>query len=139
MMTRRKLPLVVVVLAITVFVSTPILGAVFSKPVLEALEDTAVIGKTTPLRVTVDPYLIGGKARLYAETTNGETLPLNAFRLADASFVIDAPVPAGLAAGETLTYYYYCASGASRQLMVSSGAVVVLSKNNDTDEPPAWR
>jgi len=137
-MTRRKLTLAVVVLAVAVFASTPILGAVFTQPTLEALEDAAVIGTTTPMQVEVDPALVGGTGLLYAKYENGETSKLGLFALTDTSFVIEAPVPSDGSTGETLTYYYACRGTDSKLTLTSTGASVLLKSGPEGDEPPIW-
>ena len=139
MMTRRKLSLAVVVVALAAFASTPILGAVFIQPALEALEDAAVIGTSTPLLVSVDTDLVGGAGLLYARTESGDVLPLGMFALESTSFVINAPVPTNVSAGETLTYAYCCMGPKSKGLLVSTGASVLLKTDEGTEEPPAWR
>ena len=138
MMTRRKLALAVVVLATAAFASTPILGAVFTQPTLEALEDAAVVGTTTPLLVEVDPALVGGSGFLYAKHADGETFRLGLFALQNTSFVIKAPVPSTASAGEALTYYYYCRGTGTKLALSSNGASVFLKSASEGDEPPIW-
>jgi hypothetical protein len=138
MIARRKLALAVVVLAVAVAASTPILGAVFTNPALEALADVAVLGKTTPLLVQVDPSLVGGTGLLYATQDDGSAFRLGKFILTDTSFVMQAPVPATATAGETLTYYFRYGGVEKGPSLTSGGAPVYVLSSSKTDEPPIW-